>query len=125
MKEKRYYCDWALSQPNEKSNRLMSKVLLISLVVVTAISSLIYYNIMMYNHGEDLEAYSESAIPSNEILFPLYNVSAAFRQVPRNALGFNMDKYEKTRQKFSPYSFIRTLSDNKRLAVRNSEFVIP
>ena len=61
MKEKRYYCDWALSQPNEKSNRLMSKVLLISLVVVTAISSLIYYNIMMYNHGEDLEAYSESA----------------------------------------------------------------
>lgn len=61
MKEKRYYCDWALSPSNEKSNRLIPKVLLISLVVVTAISSLIYYNIMMYNHGEDLEAYSESA----------------------------------------------------------------
>lgn len=60
MKEKRYYCDWALSRSDEKSNRLISKVLLISLVV-TAISSLIYYNIMMHNHGEDLEAYSESA----------------------------------------------------------------
>lgn len=61
MKEKRYYCDWALSSSDEKINRLITKVLLISLVVVTAISSLIYYNIMMHNHGEDLEAYSESA----------------------------------------------------------------
>ena len=62
MKEKRYYCDWALStSSDEKSNHLIPKVLLISLVIVTAISSLIYYNIMMNNHGEDLEAYSESA----------------------------------------------------------------
>lgn len=64
MKEKRYYCDWALwalNSSNEKDNRLVSKVLLISLVVVTAISSLIYYNIMMHNPGEYLEAYSESA----------------------------------------------------------------
>ena len=61
MKEKRYYCDWALSRFDEKSNRLISKVLRISIVVVTAISSLIYYNIMMHSHGENLEAYSESA----------------------------------------------------------------
>lgn len=61
MKEKRYYCDWALSPSDEKSNRLIPKVLLISLVVVTAVSSLIYYNIVMHNHGDDLEAYSESA----------------------------------------------------------------
>lgn len=61
MKEKRYYCDWALSSSNEKDQRLISKVLLISLIVVTAISSLIYYNIIMHNHNEDLEAYSESA----------------------------------------------------------------
>ena len=66
MKEKRYYCDWALSPSNKKSNRLISKVLLISLVVVTLFSSLIYYNIMMYNHGEDLEAYSESAYKSHD-----------------------------------------------------------
>lgn len=61
MKEKRYYCDWALSTYDEKSNRLISKVLLISLIVVTAISSLIYYNIIMHNYGDNLEAYSESA----------------------------------------------------------------
>lgn len=35
MKEKRYYCDWALSSIDEKSYRLMLRVLLISLVVVT------------------------------------------------------------------------------------------
>ncbi len=61
MKEKRYYCDWALSSSDEKNNRLVSKLWLISLVVVTAISSLIYYNVMMHNYGEGLEAYSESA----------------------------------------------------------------
>lgn len=61
MKEKRYYCDWAMSPSNKKNNHLMYKVLFISLVVVTAISSLIYYNIMIHNHSEDLEAYSESA----------------------------------------------------------------
>lgn len=58
MKEKRYYYDWA-SQQQDRS--VVVKVLLISFVIVTTISSLIYYNIMMHNHGEDLEAYSENA----------------------------------------------------------------
>ena len=62
MKEKRYYCDWILSSRyDEKFNRLFSKVVLISIIVVTAVSSLIYYNIMMHNYGENLESYSESA----------------------------------------------------------------
>lgn len=60
MKGKRYYCDWALSSSNKKSNRLISKLLFIFLVVVISISSLIYYNIMMHNYEQDLELYSES-----------------------------------------------------------------
>lgn len=61
MKEKRYYCDWALNSDNGKNGRLTIIEAFISLIVVVAISSLLYYNIMMHNHGEDLEAYSESA----------------------------------------------------------------
>lgn len=62
MKEKRYYCDWILSPSDEKSNHLFEKVVLISFVIVTAISSLIYYiNIIVHNYTEDLEAYYESA----------------------------------------------------------------
>lgn len=66
MKEKRYYCDWALSSSKEKDNSLISKVLTISfidvtVIVVTVVIGLIYYNIMMHNHSKDLEAYSESA----------------------------------------------------------------
>lgn len=61
MKEKRYYCDWALSVSKEEIKPLFLVLFIISLFVVTAISSLIYYNIIMHNHGEDLEAYSESA----------------------------------------------------------------
>lgn len=61
MKEKRYYCDWALNSSNDKKTaHAIVKVLLISLVVVTAVSSWIYYNIMIHEHGEDLEAYSKS-----------------------------------------------------------------
>ena len=57
MKEKRYFCDWALSPFSEKKGRQVSKVLLISFIVITAISILI----TMHNHGEDLEVYSENA----------------------------------------------------------------
>ena len=60
MKEKRYYCDWALNSCNKKSYHVIKKVVLVSFVLVTAVSSLIYYNIIMNNHGENLEAYSES-----------------------------------------------------------------
>ena len=60
MKEKRYYCDWALNS-SKKDFCLFSKVLPIFLIVVTVVSSFIYYNIMMHNHIEDLEAYSENA----------------------------------------------------------------
>lgn len=61
MKEKRYYCDWVLSSGNEKSYRLIFKVMFISLIVVTAISTLIYYDIMKNNFSKNLEAHSESA----------------------------------------------------------------
>ncbi len=56
MKEKRYFCDCALSYINQKSNRLVTKVVFI-FIFVTIVSSLIYYNII----SEDFEAYSENA----------------------------------------------------------------
>ena len=62
MKEKRYYCDWVLSKPDEESISLIKTRLFIPLIVVAVVSSIIYYNIMMHNHGERLfETYSESA----------------------------------------------------------------
>ena len=61
MKEKRYYCDWILSTSDKKSHRLFLLISLIYFIAVTAISSLINYNIMIHNQGEDLEAYYESA----------------------------------------------------------------
>lgn len=62
MKGKRYFCDWALSPfKRQKSVSILFIFLVISVVVVTAISGLIYYNIMMHNHSVDLETYSESA----------------------------------------------------------------
>lgn len=58
MKEKRYYCDWYSS---EESNCVIRKALKKISVIVALVSILIYYNIIMYNYGENLEAYSESA----------------------------------------------------------------
>lgn len=92
MKEKRYYCDWALSKSTKKSDRLVIKVLFISLAVVTVVSSVIYYNIIMHNHSEDLEAYSESAyeyldeIAYNVISKDGINVSA----IPKDVVEYEI-----------------------------------
>lgn len=63
MKEKRYYCDWASRVLRGKGHEhnVYKKVLLIFTIVVVGISGFICYNIIMHNHGEDLEAYDESA----------------------------------------------------------------
>ncbi len=60
MKEKRYYCNWALSSSIKNDKLPIIKVLTISFVIATAITILIYYNIMMSMYGENLESYSES-----------------------------------------------------------------
>ncbi len=57
MKEKRYYFDWALGN----GNRIIFKVMFISQIVITAISTLIYYNIIKNDFSKDLEAYSKSS----------------------------------------------------------------
>ncbi len=54
MKEKRYFCDCG-------SNKSIILVVIIFSIVVTIICSLIYQNIMVHNHSEEVEAYSESA----------------------------------------------------------------
>ena len=57
MKEKRYYFDWALGS----GDRIIFKVMFISQIVITAISTLIYYNIIKNDFRKDLEAYSKSS----------------------------------------------------------------
>ncbi len=62
MKEKRYYSDWVYGFNSKVSTKsLISRVEGIFIVVGTVISSLIYYSIIMHNHGENLEAYHKSA----------------------------------------------------------------
>jgi len=109
MKEKRYYCDWALSTSDKKDKRLFNKVMFISLVVVTVVSSVIYYSIIMHNHSEDLEAYSESAyeyldkIADNVISKDGINVSA----IPKDVV-----EYEIT-YKDGEFIFKYSLDNNK------------
>ena len=92
MKEKRYYCDWALSKSDKGEKRLFKKVLLISLIAVTVISSVIYYSIIRHNHSEDLEAYSESAyeyldeIADNVITKDGINMSA----IPKDVVEYEI-----------------------------------
>lgn len=98
MKEKRYYCDLALSTPDKNFNRVIISVLLISFVVVTAISSLINYNIMMHNHGEDIETYSESVyeyldeIADNVISKDGINVAAIPEDVVKYEITYKDDE---------------------------------
>lgn len=57
MKEKRYFYDWLYEPRNAKERVWTCLTLLITLLI----GSIIFYNIRMYKHGEEVEAYSETA----------------------------------------------------------------
>ena len=58
MKEKRYFCDYWFGTGG--SIKIPFLIILLSLVVITSVSSIISYNVILSKHGNELDSYSES-----------------------------------------------------------------
>lgn len=58
MKEKRYFCDYWFGTGG--SNAIPFLIILLSLIVITSVSSIISYNVILSKHGSELDSYSES-----------------------------------------------------------------
>ena len=58
MKEKRYYCDWYLS--NRRNGYKICFICTMLITITSVVGGWIFYRNLMYHYGDALEAYSES-----------------------------------------------------------------
>lgn len=58
MKEKRYLCDYWFGTGG--SNMIPFLIILLSFIVITSVSGIIGYNVLLSKHGNELDSYSES-----------------------------------------------------------------
>lgn len=58
MKERRYFCDYWLGTGG--SNWIKFLIILLSFIVITSVSSIIGYNVLLSKYGNELDSYSES-----------------------------------------------------------------
>lgn len=58
MKEKRYFCDYWSG--NKGSIKIIYLIIFLSFIIISSISSIISYNVLLLKHGNELNSYSES-----------------------------------------------------------------
>ena len=63
MKEKRYFCDYWFGESESMKGRIerIALILISSLILITFIGGIICYNVIMSNHGYELNSYSMKA----------------------------------------------------------------
>ena len=59
MKEKRYFCDYWFGTGG--SNTILFLFVFLPLIIITSVSSIISYKVLLSKYGNELDSYSESA----------------------------------------------------------------
>lgn len=109
MKEKRYFCDIWFGP--SKIFKYFTTMMLLSLTILIAISSVISYNIILSKFGYELDAYSESThLHLNEIAD---NVISKGQGIDLTAIPSDVVQYEIEKEDDGTITFKYSLDNNK------------